>query len=314
MKISENLSLVKTEDESYTLIKDGNRMHAKQGALKESKKKYVNPMLEHHQKKNKNRIKILDIGTGMGYNSIMSLKSCKEKDLEAEIDTIDKFDYSIKTKGSKISSKIQANISSENIHFHKMDAREFVERIEESEIYDVIYLDPFPPSENPELYSLHFFNSLKNLLNRNGVLLTYNASYACRAGLVFSGFEIGGMRRMEKEMTVATKKAFDYSDIDRKNELILGLTDIGIPYIDPNLNWDRERIKDFRWDLRDSARNEFLLSSSNKCPLQIFESNKSMKKDLDNFGITEEELKELIKVEGSSSEKIRKIRYNILSH
>lgn len=314
MKISENLSLVKTEDESYTLIKDGNRMHAKQGALKESKKKYVNPMLEHHQKNNKNRIKILDIGTGMGYNSIMSLKSCKEKDLEAEIDTIDKFDYSIKTKGSKISSKIQANISSENIHFHKMDAREFVERIEESEIYDVIYLDPFPPSENPELYSLHFFNSLKNLLNRNGVLLTYNASYACRAGLVFSGFEIGGMRRMEKEMTVATKKAFDYSDIDRKNELILGLTDIGIPYIDPNLNWDRERIKDFRWDLRDSARNEFLLSSSNKCPLQIFESNKSMKKDLDNFGITEEELKELIKVEGSSSEKIRKIRYNILSH
>ncbi len=313
MKISEDLSIEKTEDESYTLIKDGNRMHAIQCAVQESKKKYIDPMLEHHQKNNKNKIKILDIGTGIGYNSIMSLKSCKEKDLEVEIDTVDKYDYSIKTKGSKISSKIKTNISSEKINFHKMDAREFIESIDESEIYDVIYLDPFPPSENPELYSLHFFNSLKKLLDRNGILLTYNASYACRAGLVFSGFEIGGMRRMEKEMTVATKKAFDYSDIDRKNETILGLTDIGIPYIDPNLNWDRDKIKDFRWDLRDSARNECLLSSSNKCPLQLFESNKSRKKDLDKFGINEEELKELIKVEGSSSEKIRKIRYNILS-
>ena len=316
MTQNSKLSIEKTEDGSYTLIKDGNRMHTKQGALKESIKKYVEPMLKHVKKQNNEKIEILDIGTGIGYNALLTKKKAEKNNIEPKIDTIDKKDYSEKIENIKSNQLTNLkNINSSEISFYKEDAREFIKNTsrKNKEKYHAIYLDPFPPKENPELYSVHFLDKLRKLLREDGLLITYNASYACRSGLVFSGFEISSINRMGRQMTIATKKKFEYPDLNKRNEVILGLTDIGIPYIDPNLNWSRNRMKKVRWNLRKKARHNKILSSSNKCPFILYNSTESREKDLNKFNINKNDLKKLVDVKGTSSEKILKMRQNILS-
>lgn len=307
------IELEKTGDGSYTLIKNGNRMHTDQGAIKESKKKYVEPMLKHIQRKKHEKIRILDIGTGIGYNALLTKKLAEKNNIKPVINTVDKKSYKKQINKIENNTIIEEQETPE-INKHEKDARKYIKNHPKNKKYHAIYLDPFPPKQNPELYSAHFLSKLRELLKEDGILLTYNASYACRAGLIFSGFNIYSQKKMGKQMTIATKQKYDYGEIEEKNELMLGLTDIGIPYIDPELNWSRKKLKKVRWNLRKNARHKKLLSSSNKCPNQLKDPTEKRKKDLSKFGITEEELKKLTDIKKKSTDKILELRRRILNH
>ncbi len=54
--------------------------------------------------------------------------------------------------------------------------------------YDAIYLDPFDPRRNPELWTLAFFRLLFAATKPGGVLATYSAAGAVRRGLIAAGF------------------------------------------------------------------------------------------------------------------------------
>ena len=64
----ESFSFFETEDKSTGLYSNviGDIFHSRTGALKEANEKFINPIFENL--KNKEKIKLLDICTGVGYN------------------------------------------------------------------------------------------------------------------------------------------------------------------------------------------------------------------------------------------------------
>lgn len=63
-------------------------------------------------------------------------------------------------------------------------------------VFDAIYLDPFSPRREPELWSLEFFRGLGSLAAPGARLATYSAATHVRAGLVAAGWQVGPAPRV----------------------------------------------------------------------------------------------------------------------
>ncbi len=123
------------------------------------------------------------------------------------------------------------------------DARNVI--IDDKNLYNLIFLDAFTPSKCPCLWSYDFFRRLYEILEADGMLLTYSSSAQVRSAMKEAGFEIGYIynKRLKKyQGTVAVKNKLlikhPLSDAD------LGLlnTKAGIFYRDENLNAQNEAI------------------------------------------------------------------------
>ncbi|MDY6383314.1 MAG: MnmC family methyltransferase [Cyanobacteriota bacterium] len=123
------------------------------------------------------------------------------------------------------------------------DARSFI--IRDKNKYNLIFLDAFTPKKCPCLWSYDFFKALFNLLEDDGMLLTYSSSACVRSAMKSAGFCIGYNynKRFDKfDGTIATKNQslikYPLSEFD------LGLlnTRAGIFYRDENLTSQNEAI------------------------------------------------------------------------
>lgn len=79
-----NLKFIKTEDNSTGLFSSeiNDIFHSKTGALTEAKQKFVEPIKNFY--KNKNKINVLDICYGIGYNSKAILNEFNNKEIEID--------------------------------------------------------------------------------------------------------------------------------------------------------------------------------------------------------------------------------------
>lgn len=75
------------------------------------------------------------------------------------------------------------------------------------ELVDAIYLDAFSPDQNPELWTVSFFEKLYKSLANNGKLSTYSAKSQVRKDLNAAGFKTTKLPGPpgKREMLVATK-------------------------------------------------------------------------------------------------------------
>ena len=123
------------------------------------------------------------------------------------------------------------------------DARNVVK--EDRNLYNLIFLDAFTPSKCPCLWTYDFFKRLYEIMEDDGMLLTYSSSAQIRSAMKEAGFEIGNIynERLNKYLgTVAVKNnsLINYPLSDAQ----LGLlnTKAGIFYRDENLNASNEAI------------------------------------------------------------------------
>lgn len=123
------------------------------------------------------------------------------------------------------------------------DARNVVK--EDRNLYNLIFLDAFTPSKCPCLWTYEFFKRLYEVMEDDGMLLTYSSSAQIRSAMKEAGFEIGNIynERLNKYLgTVAVKNnsLINYPLSDAQ----LGLlnTRAGIFYRDENLNASNEAI------------------------------------------------------------------------
>ena len=125
---------------------------------------------------------------------------------------------------------------------HCGDARKFVKSALCS--YDIVFLDAFTPLKLPTLWSEEFFAHLYNIMNSDSILVTYSNSVAIRHAMKKAGFFIGKNFDKNKRQcgTIASKNTnfiehplteFDYG---------LMLTNAGITFNDPELDWSGEAI------------------------------------------------------------------------
>ncbi|MDP2906836.1 MAG: MnmC family methyltransferase [Nanoarchaeota archaeon] len=186
---------VVTGDGSITLYSENyqDHFHSKSGALEESFKKFVEPC------NLKPGAVILDIGFGLGYNILEAIHSVKnirvtslEKDenvlkevqninvpehLEKDYDTVKKAAKNLHYKDDDVEIEIVLG-----------DAVETVKILKER--FDAVFLDPFSPLKNPELWTEEFFKDVKKLMKKDVVLATYSCARSVRENLKNAGFLI----------------------------------------------------------------------------------------------------------------------------
>ncbi len=254
-----------TKDGSLSLYslsyKEG--FHDINGALKESINKYVLPaqLNQFHQKE---KIRILDVCMGLGYNSGCILEELFKSKLKIDWHGLENDPRPLnlglnEKKFQELWSPKVLNFfnclmksgkwteGSSNGTIHWGDAREKIYEIKEPTNFDLILLDPFSPQKCPELWSEQFLYLLSKKLSFEGRLITYSSAASIRSSLKRAGLKIYSITPLKKNLnkwssgTVAMKKQIEQGFISESFKLkelgTMELEHLGtrsaIPYRDP---------------------------------------------------------------------------------
>ena len=287
---------VLTDDGSYSInSKEINNkietLHTSTGAISESFEKFIKPMKFDYSKD----IAILDICAGLGYNSSAAIAdfmrnsnrnltidmveiskatlACgllvpspiKEHDItkKAIEDELIKQDYaSLQLEKCEIPDNISINVYIE-------DARQTVQKLKDDS-YDAIFLDPFSQNMAPELFSLEFFKEFRRVIKDDGIVATYTSSAPVRAGFIETGFYIGQgpiFGRKQGGTLASPNPLMVDTALPKNDEIRIALSDVGIPFRDPDLKSSSESILDSRTEERHLARHNTRISSAVKTPI-----------------------------------------------
>ena len=196
------ITLLETADGSQTLKNNdiGETYHSTHGAIQESMHVYVNHGLRLAGTK-KSKIRVFELGFGTGLNALLTLREVlKNKDLEVEYVCIEPFplteliykqlnyahalecDYFIQMHQSIHGKKINIH---ERFSFLKMQIK--FEDCQDFNGFDLVYYDAFGPTSQPELWNIDALRKSVDLLNSEGIWVTYCSKGEVRRGLISLG-------------------------------------------------------------------------------------------------------------------------------
>ncbi len=288
---------VLTDDGSYSInSKEINHkietLHTSTGAISESFEKFIKPMKFDYD----SDIAVLDICAGLGYNSSAAISDFIEhgSDSNLKIDMVEispatlacgllvpspikEHDITKKAIENELIAQDYATLSMEKcqipenieINVYIEDARQTVQKLNDN-TYDAIFLDPFSQNMAPELFSLEFFKEFKRVIKEDGIVATYTSSAPIRAAFIEAGFYIGQgpiFGRKQGGTLASPNPLMLDTSLPKNDEIRIALSDVGIPFRDPNLNNSSEYILEKRTEERHSARHNTKISSAVKTPI-----------------------------------------------
>ena len=237
--------------------------HDKDGALRESINKYLLPA-QLEQFSNAEKIVVLDVCMGLGYNTGCILEELLQSNIKIEWHGLE---IDEKPLNIGLKEKIFQEIWSPKVlHFfnslnksgkwtegfnegtiHWGDARQKIFQIQDSLRFDLILLDPFSPQKCPELWSEEFIYLLTERLSKKGRLITYSTAASIRASFKRAGLNIYSIvpsiddQSKWSSGTVAMKKQFEQQMIVKNYQIKeLSIKEVehlatrsSIPYRDP---------------------------------------------------------------------------------
>ena len=332
---------VLTDDGSYSInSKEINHkvetLHTSTGAISESFEKFIKPMKFDYSKD----IAILDICAGLGYNSSAAIADfLKHSNKNLTIDMVEiskatfacgilvpspipEHDITKKAIEKELIAEDYAALSLEkaeipkniNINVYIEDARQTVQRLDDN-TYDAIFLDPFSQNMAPELFSVELFKEFRRIIKDDGIIATYTSSAPVRAGFIEAGFYIGlgpiFGRKQGGTLASPNPLMLDWS-LPRNDEIRIALSDVGIPFRDPNLNSSSDFILEKRTEERHLARHNTKISSAVKTPIFLGcemddeKLKRRVERNLEKMNIpstTSAEANYIVEVENEYSEK-----------
>ena len=332
---------VLTDDGSYSInSKEINHkvetLHTSTGAISESFEKFIKPMKFDYSKD----IAILDICAGLGYNSSAAIADfLKHSDKNLTVDMVEiskatfacgilvpspipEHDITKKAIEEELIAEDYAALSLEkaeipkniNINVYIEDARQTVQRLDD-DTYDAIFLDPFSQNMAPELFSVELFKEFRRIIKDDGIIATYTSSAPVRAGFIEAGFYIGlgpiFGRKQGGTLASPNPLMLDWS-LPRNDEIRIALSDVGIPFRDPNLNGSSDFILEKRTEERHLARHNTKISSAVKTPIFLGcemddeKLKRRVERNLEKMNIhstTSSEANYIVEVENEYSEK-----------
>ena len=288
---------VLTDDGSYSInSKEINHkietLHTSTGAISESFEKFIKPMKFSYDED----IAILDICAGLGYNSSAAIDDFlkHETDSKLSIDMVEishatlacgllvpspikAHDITKKAIEDELIKQDYATLSLENaeipenidISVYIEDARQTVQKLED-DTYDAIFLDPFSQNMAPELFSLEFFRQFRRVIKDDGIVATYTSSAPVRDAFIESDFYIGQgpiFGRKQGGTLASPNPLMLDTALPKNDEIRIALSDVGIPFRDPNLNNSGDYILEKRTEERHEARHNTKISSAVKTPI-----------------------------------------------
>ncbi|AXH14337.1 TIGR01212 family radical SAM protein [Malaciobacter mytili LMG 24559] len=169
--------------------------HPKSGAYVQAKELFIKQS-KLIQKLEKKDVELLDIGFGMGYNSLLCIKQKKENFLK--ITALDLNRQIIKASANLNENEDEKNILNTiyKTSFYKDeknelnlilgDARHTIKSLNKK--FDIIFLDAFLHNLNPSLLSIDFICLLKNLLEKEGIIICTNTYHKVKAAFCLAKF------------------------------------------------------------------------------------------------------------------------------
>lgn len=220
---------IKTNDGSFTYLnKEVNEFYNPlTGAIDRAFKVYINQIDFSKYKE----IKVLDIGFGLGYNSLCMINECLKNKIKPDISAIEKDD--------RIIDKIQRlyipdylvysyellleGIGLKELKSDKINFKLFVDDVfnvldKLNDKFDIILLDPFSFSKNRELYGKELLLKLKKLFNKYGFLICYNSNPVFVNNLLENGFYVKkfNISKREQGIMASTFVKFELENKDIK--------------------------------------------------------------------------------------------------
>ena len=293
-----NEYFVKTDDGSYSIkSKEINHkvetLHTSTGAISESFEKFIKPLKLNYDED----IAILDICAGLGYNSSAAIDDfLKNSDGSTNLH-IDMLEISKPTlaAGLMVPSPIEAHDitkraieqslincdyasleleetvipSNIDLKIHIDDARQVIQKLPDK-TYDAIFLDPFSQNMSPELVSVDFFKEFRRVIKENGIVCTYTSSSPVRMAFIEAEFyvSLGPIFGRFQGGTLASPNPKNLTkSLPKNDEIKMALSDVGIPFRDPDLNLSSQEILDNRTEERHNARHNTKISSAVKTPI-----------------------------------------------
>ena len=285
---------VLTDDNSYSIkSKEINNkieiLHTSSGAISESFEKFIKPLKLDFTKD----IAILDICGGLGYNSSAAIENFNEnsKNTNLQIDLLEiskptlacglltpspiaSHDITKKAIENELIKEDYLKLNLEktpipnNINFNIFidDARKVIKKLNEN-TYDAIFLDPFSQNMSPELFTLDFFKEFRRVIKDNGIVATYTSSAPVRYAFIEADFHVGVGPIFGRKQggTIASPNVLSLEkSLPQNDEIRIALSDVGIPFRDPDLNLSSKEILDNRTQERNLARHNTKISSAVK--------------------------------------------------
>ena len=287
---------VLTDDGSYSInSKEINNkvetLHTSTGAISESFEKFIKPMKFDYT----DDIAILDICAGLGYNTSAAIADfLKNSDKKLTIDMVEiskatlacgllvpspikEHDITKKAIENELIKQDYAALSLEeseipeniSINVYIEDARQTVQKLED-DTYDAIFLDPFSQNMAPELFSIEFFKEFRRVIKDDGIVATYTSSAPVREGFIEADFYIGQGpifgRKQGGTLASPNPLMVDIA-LPKNDEMRIALSDVSIPFRDPDLKSSSKSILDKRTQERHDARHNTRISSAVKTPI-----------------------------------------------
>lgn len=208
----------------------GELYHNRAGAYTEALHNYVEPCNLERLVLQRKSLRVLDVCFGLGYNTFVLilelLKSLQEQkpaqSFQLDVLAIDRDENILSVLPAVLSDerlemlaelgdqfgKIeQENISGSqssfklwrqieelvdvDLHLKFVDLRkEVLDLVERKEKFDFVFHDGFSPKSMPELWTQELFQAYAQLLDEQGVLLTYSSATAVRGALKAAGLEV----------------------------------------------------------------------------------------------------------------------------
>ncbi|NTV23361.1 MAG: hypothetical protein HGA85_03225, partial [Nanoarchaeota archaeon] len=191
-----------TADGSPTMrnAENGELYHSKSGAVEEAIEKYIKPC---RIAGFNSRLRVLDIGFGLGYTAIAAIDA-KKSGIEIEVISLEKDMLIPQLQSLKpnlqnywIISKLEFDprtrcyLYEDRLVYLKVmigDARETIDRAEGK--FDAIFHDPFSPGRNPDLWTREFFSKLAHKMKETSVLATYSCARKVRENMAAAGLAV----------------------------------------------------------------------------------------------------------------------------
>ncbi len=258
--------IIETGDGSLTFYSTefGQAYHNRSGARQEALEKFALPCYLDRLPQSQDRIRILDVCFGLGYNSGVTLEliwrvapQCRvelmglerspeiprqawQRGIRFGLDPADQNHWLELLQTGRIETpRWQARLL-------WGDARRTLDQVP-LEWADAVFFDPFSPSACPELWTVEFLTQIKQRMGSHGRLATYSCAAAVRSALLAAGLAIGSTPAVGRPWpgTVASPSAIDLPPLSPSEQEHLA-TRAAIPYRDPDLATPREGIRQAR--------------------------------------------------------------------
>jgi tRNA U34 5-methylaminomethyl-2-thiouridine-forming methyltransferase MnmC len=194
-----------TNDGSHTMyVKEmGEPYHSIHGAVQESRHVFLE---QGFNNMNGQITRILEIGFGTGLNALLTLVEAKRQSKRVYYHAVEKYpldppeyeginheqfipgcpagsflDLHGAPWGREVSLTDSFTIFKEKADFREMDP---------AGPFDLVYFDAFDPLKQPHLWTEEIFDRIFQLMNRDGIMVTYSAKGSVRRALVSCGFRV----------------------------------------------------------------------------------------------------------------------------